>query len=98
MSAYLVVAHKITDPARFEEYRGKVAPMLERYGAKYLTKGNTHQALDGEWNPDRLVIIEFPDMATLKRWYGSPEYQPLIGLRHAAVETPDVVMALEGLS
>jgi len=42
MSAYLVVEHIITDPAKFEEYRSRVAPMIARHGGRYLTKGGSH--------------------------------------------------------
>jgi uncharacterized protein (DUF1330 family) len=85
MAAYLIAEHKITDPAKFEEYRTRVAPMIARFGGRYLTKGGSHSILEkGYWHPDRVVIIEFPDMAALNAWYNSPEYQPLIALRQGA--------------
>ena len=46
------------------------------------------------WQPERVVIIEFPNMAALNTWYRSPEYQPLIALRQAA--STDVLITLEG--
>jgi len=59
--------------------------MLAKFGARYLTKGGSHKILEkGQWQPDRVVIIEFPDMAALNAWYNSPEYQPLIELRQVA--------------
>jgi uncharacterized protein (DUF1330 family) len=42
-----------------------------------------------------VVIVEFPDMASIKRWYRSPEYQPLIALRQTAAT--DVMIMLDGL-
>ena len=47
MSAYLVVEHKITDPAKFEEYRLKVGPMIAKHGGRYLTKGSSHKMPEG---------------------------------------------------
>lgn len=94
MAAYLIAEHQIADAARFEEYRSKVAPMIERYGGRYLTRGGSHRVLDGAWHPTRAVIIEFPDMAALMAWYKSPEYQPLIELRRGAGK--DVLLALDG--
>jgi uncharacterized protein (DUF1330 family) len=38
MAAYLIAEHKITDPAKFEEYRIKVGPMIAKHGGRYLTK------------------------------------------------------------
>jgi uncharacterized protein (DUF1330 family) len=47
-------------------------------------RGGAHETLEGDWRPARLVIIEFPSMAVLKHWYGSPEYKKLINLRQDA--------------
>jgi uncharacterized protein (DUF1330 family) len=94
MAAYLIAEHLISNASLFEEYRSKVAPMIERYGGRYLTRGGSHEVLDGPWKPTRVVIIEFPDMVALKAWYDSPEYQPLIALRRGAAT--DVLIAIEG--
>ena len=77
MAAYLIAEHVISNASLFEEYRSKVAPMIERFGGRYLTRGGSHEILDGDWKPTRVVVIEFPDMVALKAWYHSPEYQLL---------------------
>jgi uncharacterized protein (DUF1330 family) len=94
MSAYLIAEHQITDNAKFEEYRRLVVPMIEQFGGRYVTRPGSHKILDGAWRPDRVVIIEFPDMGALNAWYQSPEYQPLIALRRSA--GADVLIAIEG--
>ena len=43
MTAYLIVEHKITDAAKFEEYRVKVRPMIAKHGGRVLTKGGAHR-------------------------------------------------------
>ncbi len=98
MPAYIIVEHKITNPAKFEEYRTKVGPIIASYGGRYLTKGATHKLLEpGHWHPDRVAIIEFPDMTALNAWYTSPEYKPLIALRLSAVDTNfDMLITVEG--
>jgi uncharacterized protein (DUF1330 family) len=94
MVAYWIGEHAILDPAKFEEYLRKVVPMIERMGGRYLTRVGTHEVLEGYWQPNRVVVIEFPDMATIKAFYDSPEYQPLIALRRSAAR--DVIIAVEG--
>lgn len=97
MPAYLVVEHIITDPAMFEEYRSKVAPLIASYRGRYLTKGATHrQPEGGHWKPERMVIIEFPDMTSLEAWYRSPAYKPLIALRKQCTSDLDMLFMLEG--
>jgi uncharacterized protein (DUF1330 family) len=95
--AYLVVEHIITDAAKFEEYRTKVGPMIAKHGGRYLTKGNTHKLPEGgHWKPERVVVIEFPDMDSLNAWYNSAEYQPLIALRKQCTSDLDMLITLEG--
>jgi uncharacterized protein (DUF1330 family) len=82
MPAYVVAAYRITDSGKFEEYKTKVGPMVAKYGGRYLARGdNLKMPEGGHWIPERVVIIEFPDIASLNAWYTSPEYQPLIALR-----------------
>ena len=98
MTAYLIAEHKITDSAKFEEYRIKVGPMMAKHGGRYLTKGGSHKMPEGgHWNPERVVIIEFPNMAALNAWYTSAEYQPLIALRKSCTSELDMMFTLEGV-
>jgi len=97
MPAYLVVEHVITDAAKFEEYRSKVGPMIAAFGGRYLTQGSTHRLPEGgHWKPERMVVIEFPDMHSLEAWYSCPEYQPLIALRKQCTSSQDMLYFLEG--
>lgn len=97
MPAYLIAEHIITDAAKFEEYRTKVGPTIASYGGRYLTKGGSHRLPEGgHWKPERVVIIEFPDMRSLDAWYNSPEYQPLIPIRKQSTSDLDMLFTLEG--
>jgi uncharacterized protein (DUF1330 family) len=98
MPAYYIAEHIITDPVKFEEYRVKVGPMVAKHGGRYLTKGGSHKFPENaHWKPERVVIIEFPDMANLDAWYNSVEYQPLIALRKQSTSEQDMVITLEGV-
>jgi len=97
MSAYLIAEHIITDEAKFHAYRTKVEPMMAKHGGRYLTKGATHKLLEGgHWKPERVVIIEFPDMNSFDGWYNSPEYQALIALPKSWTSDQDMLFVLEG--
>src|SRR5260370_41064955 len=87
MPAYYIGEHIVSDFTLFDAYLAKVVPMIERFGGRYLTKAGSHEILEGDWRPNRVVIIEFPDIASIKNWYLAPEYQALIALlRSAATE------------
>lgn len=67
MAAYWIGEHAVTDPAKFESYLAKAIPIIERFGGRYLTRVGAHEVLDGNWRPNRVVVIEFPDMAAIRR-------------------------------
>jgi uncharacterized protein (DUF1330 family) len=86
MAAYLLANIRVKDPARFVEYREKVAPLIAAFGGRYLIRGGAVAPLEGAKVFERVVVLEFPDMAKLRAFYDSPEYAPLIALRQQASE------------
>lgn len=83
MSAYLIYDVEIHDLAAYGEFMNKVKPLVEEFGGKYLVRGGAHEVLEGAWQPSRLVLFEFPDMAAARRLFTSDEYAPLKDLRRS---------------
>ena len=67
------------------------------YGGVYKARGGEMTVLEGDWEPERMVIIEFPSMNELLAWYRSPEYQEWIPVRQRLAPGSKLV-ALEGSS
>ena len=92
MPAYVLVDAKVTDPVQYEEYR-KVAPAaIARYGGRYLVRGGATTVLEGEWQPNRIVVLEFPDADAARRFYESPEYRAARALRAGAAAMNVIVV------
>jgi uncharacterized protein (DUF1330 family) len=87
MAAYLIVDAEVSDPVMYEQYRQQVAPLIGRFGGRFLVRGGEFSVLEGHWRPRRLVVVEFPDTKALQAWYGSAEYAPLLALRQQAAQT-----------
>jgi uncharacterized protein (DUF1330 family) len=92
MAAYLVANITVHDPARFEEYRAAVPAVIARFGGRYLVRGGAVEAKEGEPGLNRLVILEFPDMAAARAFYDSADDAPLLAMRRAAT-TGSVALA-----
>lgn len=92
MKAYALVNVEITDTVGFADYRKQVPATIEAFGGRYLTRGGAMEVLEGEWMPHRLVILEFPDAATIKAWYCSPEYQRLLEIRKRTATADFVII------
>jgi uncharacterized protein (DUF1330 family) len=86
MAAYLIANIRVKDPAKFAEYRDKVAPLIAAFGGRYLIRGGAVTPVEGQPALERVVVLEFPDMPKLRAFYGSKEYAPLIALRQQASE------------
>jgi len=95
MKAYLVADVKITDQEVYESYKKGVPATIAAFGGRFLARGGKMETLEGERIPQRLVILEFPDMAKLREWYDSPEYRPLLELRQRSALSH--VVAVEGI-
>ena len=95
MPAYAVIDIDVKDQARYEEYKKKGALTIEQYNGKPLIRGGEVEVVEGNWQPKRMVIIEFKDMEALKRWWSSPEYSEAKKLRHQAAQAN--VVFIEGL-
>jgi len=95
MAAYLIADVDVTDAATFDEYKREVPATEARHGGRYLARGGATKVLEGDWDPHRLVIVEFPDMAALTAWYDSPEYERLKEIRFRSAKTR--IIAIEGI-
>ena len=83
MPAYLIADYEATNPAAMEPYRTAVPATIAQYGGRYVTRGGAAELIEGGPEPKRVVILEFADMAAVKRWYDSPEYQKILPTRLA---------------
>jgi uncharacterized protein (DUF1330 family) len=95
MVAYVIADVHITNPAAYEGYRQAVPDTIAAYGGRYLARGGRTEVLEGDWQPHRVVILEFPTLARAQEWYRSPDYAPLAALRQASATSTLVIT--EGL-
>ena len=84
MPAYVIADIDVHDTAAYDDYRKGVEATVAKFGGRFIVRGGAVKAVEGQWRPKRLVVIEFPDMAALDAWYASPDYKPLLDLRLAA--------------
>jgi uncharacterized protein (DUF1330 family) len=92
MPAYFIVDVNVTDKDTYETYRSQVPPVLHQYGGRFLVRGGKTETVEGDWQPSRLVVLEFADAAAARRFYDSKEYQAIIDFRHRASSTRMVLV------
>jgi uncharacterized protein (DUF1330 family) len=82
--AYAIADITVTDPERYAPYREMSTSAAQRYGGRFVVRGGQVDVLEGDRQPDRVVVIEFDDMEAARRWYDSPEYQEAKAVRQSA--------------
>jgi uncharacterized protein (DUF1330 family) len=92
MSAYIIVEIEVTDPAGYEKYKSLAGSTVEKYGGKYIVRGGKTEVLEGDWQPKRIVVLEFPTMERAKEWLNCEEYREPRKMRHATANTRMIVV------
>lgn len=96
MPAYVILDITVTDPDLFEEYKAVAPATIAAFGGKYLVRGGNAEALEGDWTPNRIVVLEFENIDTAKAWIDSPEYREARAMRRQAATSHSIVV--EGVS
>jgi uncharacterized protein (DUF1330 family) len=84
MSAYVVLDVEVTDPEAYAEYKQQSQEALARHGGRFIVRGGDHEVLEGDWNPHRVVILEFATMEQARAWWSSDDYADAKALRQRA--------------
>jgi uncharacterized protein (DUF1330 family) len=84
MPAHFLVEVETTNPELMAEYRKYTPGLIAQFGGRFTVRGGATETVEGDWRPQRIVFIEFPDMAALKTFHASPEYAPVLKMRLAA--------------
>ena len=95
MPAYVIVDVDLRDASALGDYMERVPALIRQFGGRYLARGGKAETLEGDWQPHRIVIVEFPSAEQAKRFHQSPEYKPYKDARLAA-GTSDMIV-VEGL-
>ena len=92
MPAYVIVEVSISDPVEYEEYKKLTPATIAAYGGRFVVRGSKTESLEGNWNPERLVVLEFPSVERAKEWWKSEEYSKAKEIRHRAASTKMIVV------
>jgi uncharacterized protein (DUF1330 family) len=88
MPAYMIVTARIADRDRFiAGYATATAPLVARFGGRYLLRGPGAMLLEGQFGAGASVAIsEWPDQAAALAFWNSAEYQEAKKLREGLAD------------
>lgn len=92
MPAYVIVEVAIEDPIAYEEYKKLTPAAIAAYGGRFVVRGGKTESLEGDWQPERIVVLEFPSVAIAKEWWASDQYTKAKEIRQRAATTKMLVV------
>lgn len=88
---YWIANITVTNPEAYKEYVERDTPIVEAYGGRFVVRGGSVGASEGDLY-DRHVVVEFPDYDTALACYRSAEYQEVAEIRRANARSRIVVV------
>lgn len=83
-SAYIIANVTVTDPQQYEQYKTWSSAAMQAHGAEVCVRGGAVEVLEGDWHPERLVVLKFPTLEAARRFNASPEYGKARAARQGA--------------
>jgi len=87
LKGYLILDFSIKNFSLFKEYIDKIPAFIKKHGGRYVVQGVEPEVMEGDWQPERVVVLEFPNKAMAKNFLADPEAQPLFSTRHNSTES-----------
>ena len=89
---YVIFTESIRDRAGYDAYGQKARPTIVQAGGRVIIVHDDPEVLEGQWHGSRTVVLEFDTVEAARNWYRSPEYQAVIGERHASTDANAVIV------
>lgn len=81
MTAYLILDLAILDLAAFRDYVAGAPAFIQKHGGRYIVRGVEPEIMEGDWTPERVVVLEFPSKDQARAFLDDPDFQALKAVR-----------------
>lgn len=96
MSVYIVAQLRFTDRRSYDRYQARFPQVFAASRGRLLAADETPKVLEGHWQGEKLVLIEFPDELSARAFLQSPAYQNIAADRKKGADT--LALLVRGLS
>jgi len=92
MKAYVIVEVSIIDKIIYEEYKKLTPAAIAAFDGKFIVRGGKTETLEGDWQPERMVVVEFPSVEKAKAWWHSDQYSMAKAIRQQSAHTKMLIV------
>ena len=86
MPAYSVAVMNVSDQEKYQQYAKLAGPAVAKYGGKFLFRAGNAEVMEGKFDYSRMVVVEFPDVDSARKYFHSREYQEARAARQGAAD------------
>lgn len=96
MGAFMFIQAEITNPEQFMEYAKRAPTLIEKSGGRYRCMRGAVEQLEGKPDNRKIVVSEWPSMEAAQKFWNSPEYTELKGVRAGAADIDVYLVEITG--
>ena len=85
---YVVAQLTVHDRERYNRYSANFMAVLQQFGGRLLANDEAPEVLEGTWDRQKVVLLQFADRAAFEAWANSEAYRAIATDRIAASEGP----------
>lgn len=99
---FVVLDIMVHDTVMYEQYRINVEEVIKNFGGKYLVRSGGMAfdtdpdrkviPVEGNWNPNRLIILQWDSMEQLQKFTSSKDYKKIAQLRANSATTKSLIV------
>ncbi len=94
MTVYAIAQLRFIDRAGYDRHQPRFMDVLRHHRGTLLAADESAEVVTGQWDPDKVVLMSFPDEAAFRSWSESPDYQEISKDRRVGADT--VVLLAKG--
>ena len=91
---YAIAQLNITDRATYDRYQARFMGVMKKFKGRVLASDEHPQVVEGQWDRQKVVLLEFPDEPAFREWAESPEYEEIAKDRKAGSDA--VILLVQG--
>jgi uncharacterized protein (DUF1330 family) len=92
MAAYVIVDVSIHDPSEYEAYKKLTPAAIAAFDGQFIVRGGETTTLEGDWYPERVVVLQFPNVQRAKEWWNSEIYAKAKEIRQRSGTTKMIIV------
>jgi len=92
MPLYMIIEIEVKVQKLYSEYIKKVSDIVTKNGGRYLARGGKITPVSNNWNPERIIVIEFQNREQIRQCFTSTEYLEIAPLREKSTISKAIIV------